>query len=157
MKQIVATKNERYLVIKFNEWKKSVLVEESEMYFKLELLGAESPITFTCEIIDNQKADLVIYMSTEHKEPGEKKHQRMVERMKRFKFAAKKKAAFFGMDDVCYLMMKSSVGCTLKITVQSNKIQALAEPEKLKEFNAAKTKAEIQADEYAAKKKEMYI
>ena len=77
--------------------------------------------------------------------------------MKRFKFSAKKKAKFFGEEDICYIMMESSVGCTLKITASSNRIKALAAPEKIKEFNAAKTKNELTAEENAAKRKEEYI
>ena len=54
-------------------------------------------------------------------------------------------------------MMHSSLGCTLKITAASNKIRALAEPEKVKEFNRALTKQEIMAEENANKKKEIYV
>ena len=39
--------------------------------------------------------------------------------------------------------MHSFVGCTVKITGTSTKIRALAEPEKIKEFNKALTKNEI--------------
>ncbi len=60
--------------------------------------------------------------------------------MKRFKFSAKKKAKYFGDDDICYIMMESAIGCTLKITASSNRIKALAAPEKVKEFNVAMTK-----------------
>ena len=105
MKQIVTAKEDRYIELHFNEWTKVVLVEESETLLKLDLLGAESPVTMTCEIIDNSKADLKVYLSTDHKEPDEKKHQRMVERMRVFKFTAKKKARYFGEDDTCYIMM----------------------------------------------------
>ena len=71
MKQIVTTKHDRYIDIMFYEWKKCVIVEETAMYFKLELLGAESPVTFSCELLDNTKADLRIYLSTDHREPSE--------------------------------------------------------------------------------------
>ena len=54
-------------------------------------------------------------------------------------------------------MMNSSVGCSLRIAPQSNKIRGLAEPEKIKEFNKALTKAELVAEENAAKKKELYV
>mgnify|MGYP000872818242 CR=1 FL=1 len=70
MKQIVTTKEERYIELRFNEWTKCVLVEETDMYLKLDLLGAESPVVFTCEIIDNAKADVKMYLSTVHKEPS---------------------------------------------------------------------------------------
>ena len=105
MKQIVTTKEERYIELKFFEWTKVVVVEETPMYLKLDMLGAESPVKFTCEILDNSKADLKLYLSTDNPEPSEKKCERMVERMKVFKFAAKKKAAFFHDEDICYIMM----------------------------------------------------
>ena len=54
-------------------------------------------------------------------------------------------------------MMHSSMGCSLRIAPQSNKIRGLVEPEKVKEFNKALTKAEITAEENAAKKKEQYV
>ena len=154
MKQVVTTKDERYIELSFFEKTKCVLVEETEMLFKLELLGAESPITFTCELLDNPKADLVMYLSTRHAEPSEKAHQRKVERMKTFKFLAHKKEAFFGADDVCYIMMRSNLGCTLSISSFSNNIRALALPEKIKEFNKALTQTELAAEEIAAKKKD---
>lgn len=58
MRQIVSSKEERYIELKFFEWTKVVLVEESKMYLKLDLQAAASPITFTCEILENSKADL---------------------------------------------------------------------------------------------------
>ena len=140
MKQVVTTKEERYIELRFFEWTKVVLVEETNMYLKLDLLGAESPVTFTCEITDNTKADLTMYLSTQTAEPDETNFERMVKRMRVFKFTARKKAQFFADDAVCYIMMHSSLGCTLKITAASNKIRALAEPEKVKEFNKALTK-----------------
>lgn len=54
-------------------------------------------------------------------------------------------------------MMKSALGCTVKITAASNKIRAMSEPEKVKEFNKALTKNEIAAQEQLAKKKELYV
>ena len=54
-------------------------------------------------------------------------------------------------------MMQSSMGCTLRITATSNKIRALAAPEKVKEFNKALTKADIAAEENNARKKEAEI
>ena len=89
MKQIVTTKEERYIELRFNEFTKVVVVEETAMLLKLDLLGAESPVVFTCEMLDNTDADLRIYLSTEHPEPDEKKCQRSVERMRVFKFGAK--------------------------------------------------------------------
>ena len=89
MKQIVTTKEERYIELRFNEFTKVVVVEETAMLLKLDLLGAESPVVFTCEMLDNTDADLRIYLSTEHPEPAEKKCQRMVDRMRVFKFSAK--------------------------------------------------------------------
>ena len=154
MKQIVTTKEERYIELSFNNFTKVVLVEDTEMHCKLNLLGAESPVTFTCEIMDNQKADLRMFLATDNPEPNEKKCMRAVERMRVFKFFAKKKARYFHEDDICYVMMHSGVGCSLKIKAESNKIRALAEPEKVKEFNKALTKAELQAEENAAKKHE---
>lgn len=65
-----------------------MIVEDAEILIKLDLLGAESPVVFTVEIIDNPKADLKMYLSTECEEPNEKKNQREVDRMKIFKFAA---------------------------------------------------------------------
>lgn len=147
MKQVVTTKEERYIELHFFEWTKVVLVEETNMYLKLDLLGAESPVTFTCEILDNTKADLHMYLSTDTEEPDEKRNQRHVERMRVFKFTARKKAQFFADNAVCYIMMKSALGCTVKITAASNKISAMSEPEKVKEFNKALTKNEIAAQE----------
>ena len=91
MKQIVTTKEERYIELRWHEFTKVVLVEETNILLKLELLGAESPVTFTCEITENAKADLKIYLSTECMEPNEQKCQRSVERMRVFKFHARKK------------------------------------------------------------------
>lgn len=131
----MTTKEERYIDLRFFEWTKVVVVEETSMYLKLDLKGAESPVTFTCEILENAKADLQIYLSTRTREPNEQNNERSVQRMRVFKFTARKKAPFFGDDAVCFMMMQSAVGCTLKITAVSNKIRALAEPEKVKEFN----------------------
>ena len=77
--------------------------------------------------------------------------------MRVFKFHARKKQRFFEEEEICYMTMHSSVGCTLHIAPQSNKIRGLAEPEKIKEFNKALTKAEIAAEETLAKKKEIYV
>lgn len=63
--------------------------------------------------------------------------------MATFKFTAKKKAIFFEEDDICYITMHSVMGCTVRIKPTSNKIRALAEPEKIKEFNKAMTKSEV--------------
>ena len=73
MKQIVTTKDERYIELRWFEWTKVVLVESTDMYLKINLLGAQSPVTFNCMILDNMKADLKLYLSTDHKEPSEKK------------------------------------------------------------------------------------
>jgi len=153
----VSTKEERYIELGFNKFTKVVLVEETEMLLKLDLLGAESPVLFNVEITDNTKADLKMYLSTECNEPNEKNNQKAVDRMKSFKFTANKKAQYFHEDDICYIMMFSVLGCTVKIMPTSNRIRALAEPEKLKEFNKALTKAEMTAGENAVKKKELYI
>ena len=91
MKQIVTTKEERYIELRWHEFTKVVLVEETNILLKLELLGAESPVTFTCEISENAKADLKIYLSTKCMEPNEQNCQRSVERMRVFKFHARKK------------------------------------------------------------------
>jgi len=77
--------------------------------------------------------------------------------MKVFKFTARKKAPHFTDDAVCYIMMRSGVGCTLRITAASSKIRALAEPEKVKEFNKLLTKSEIAANENQNKKKEVHV
>ena len=74
MKQVVTRKDERYIELRFFEWTKVVLVEETDIHLKLDLLGAESPVTFTCEILDNTKADLLIYLSTNTSEPDELNH-----------------------------------------------------------------------------------
>lgn len=153
----MTTKEERYIELQWYQFVKVVVVEDSEMLLKLDLLGAESPVTFNVEILDNTKADLKMYLSTETTEPNEKKNQRAVERMATFKFTAKKKALFFEDDDICYIMMHSIVGCTVRIKATSNKIRALAEPEKIKEFNKAMTKTEMHAVENAAKKKEQHV
>ena len=71
MKHIVTTKKERYIDLKFFEFTKVVLVEDSPTLLKLELLGAESPVTFTCNMTDNPKADLRMFLSTKHPEPNE--------------------------------------------------------------------------------------
>ena len=88
MKKIVANKEERHIEMRFFEWTKVVLVERTETYLKLDLLGAESPLTFTCEILDNTKADLNMYLSTVTLEPDSNNNQKMVERMRVFKFFA---------------------------------------------------------------------
>ena len=98
-----------------------------------------------------------MYLSTECKEPCEKKNQKAVDRMHKFKFHAEKKARYFEIDDICYITMDSTMGCTIRITAGSNKIRALAAPEKVKEFNKAMTNAEIAAEEKNAVKKELYI
>ena len=71
--------------------------------------------------------------------------------MRVFKFHAQKKRQFFGDDDFCYISMQSSMGCTLRMSAASNKICGLVEPEKIKEFNKAATKSELNATEKAAK------
>lgn len=63
--------------------------------------------------------------------------------MRVFKFSAKDKARYFELDDNCYISMYSELGCTLKIVASSTKLRALAAPEKIKEFNKEKTKAEV--------------
>ena len=115
MKQIVTTKQERYVELHWFDFTKVVLVEDTNILLKLELLGAESPVTFTCEILENSKADLKIYLSTECMEPNEKKHQRAVDRMRVFKFHARNKQRYFGDEEVCYMMMQSTMGCTLRV------------------------------------------
>ena len=57
--------------------------------------------------------------------------------MRVFKFHAPKTQRFFAEEDVCYMMMKSSIECTVRIAASSNKIKGLSEPEKIKEFNKA--------------------
>ena len=143
MKHVVTTKKDRYINLKFFEFTNVVLVEDSPTLLKLDLLGAESPVTFRCEITDNPKADLKMFLSTECPEPDDKLNQKVVERMRTFKFHAQNKKRFFENDDICYIMMHSFVGCSLKITGTSTKIRALAEPEKVKKFNEALTKNEI--------------
>ena len=49
------------------------------------------------------------------------------------------------------------MGCTLKIVAASAKLRALQEPEKVKEFNKAMTKSELNAEENAARQKENYV
>ena len=77
--------------------------------------------------------------------------------MRVFKFHAKKKKRYFELDDICYIMMHSLVGCSLNISATSTKIRALAEPEKIKEFNKAQTKGEKAQEENNVKKKEQYV
>lgn len=101
----MTTKEERYIDLRFFEWTKVVVVEETSMYLKLDLKGAESPVTFTCEILENVKADLQIYLSTRTREPNEQNNERSVQRMRVFKFTARKKAPFFDDDAVCFMMM----------------------------------------------------
>lgn len=153
MKHIVTTKKDRYIDLKFFEYTKVVLVEDAHTLLKLDLLGAESPVTFTCEITENQKADLRIYLSTECTEPCEKDCQREVERMRVFKFHAPRKQRYFELNDICYIMMHSIVGCSVRITATSTKIRAFAEPEKVKEFNKALTKNEIAQEENKERRK----
>ena len=71
MKQVVTTKEERYIDLRFFEWTSVVVVEDTNMYLKLDLKGAESPVTFTCEILDNSRADLQIFLSSKTREPDE--------------------------------------------------------------------------------------
>ena len=157
MKHVVTTKKDRYINLKFFEFTNVVLVEDSPTLLKLDLLGAESPVTFRCEITDNPKADLKMFLSTECPEPDDKLNQKVVERMRTFKFHAQNKKRFFENDDICYIMMHSFVGCSLKITGTSTKIRALAEPEKVKKFNEALTKNEIAQEENLARKKELEV
>lgn len=58
MKQIVTTKEEKYIELHFNKFTKVVVLEDTEMLFKLDLLGAESPVTFEVDILENDTADL---------------------------------------------------------------------------------------------------
>ena len=71
---IATTKKQRYIDLKYYESTKVVLVEDAETLLKLELLGAESPVTFTCDITDNMKADLRVLLSTDCPKPNEKDH-----------------------------------------------------------------------------------
>ena len=142
MKQICTTKKERYVELRFDEFTKLVVVEGVQTLFKLNMLGAESPVKFTADILDNDQADLKVYLSTKHPEPNEKFCQRFVERMRVFKLHAKDKKQFFEMDDICYIMMFSKMGCTLQIKAESKLLRAHLEPEKQKVFNEALTDAE---------------
>ena len=73
MKQVVTTKEEKYIELEFFHEKKLVVVEEIETLLKLNMRGAESPCTFYVQITDNSKADLKMYLSTDNPEPTEKK------------------------------------------------------------------------------------
>lgn len=72
MKQIVTTKKEKYIELYYNTFTKVVVLEDTEMLFKLDMLGAESPVTFEVDIIENDNADLQMFLSTENREPSEK-------------------------------------------------------------------------------------
>ena len=107
--------------------------------------------------MDNPNADLKVFISEVHAEPDERNCEKMIDRKTRFKFIAKKNARYFNEDAACYLSVYSYIGCTIKIKPSSAKIRALAEPEKVKEFNRQMTKSEIAAIENAAKKHEQYV
>ena len=77
--------------------------------------------------------------------------------MRVFKFYARKNAKFFAKDATCYIMMHSDLGCVMKITGSSNKVQNLSVPEKFKTFNRSLTKAEIAAEENEVRRKELYV
>ena len=157
MKQICTTKKERYVELKFDEFTKIVVVEGVETLFKLNMLGAESPVKFTADILDNDQADLKMYLSTKHSEPNEKKCQRFVERMRVFKLNAEDKKQFFEMDDICYIMMYSKLGCTLQVKAESKLLRATLEPEKQKVFNEALTEAEKNAQILEEKKHQQHV
>ena len=61
---------------------------ECDVLTMMPLRGIASPIKFTVQIVDNSKADLMMYLSTTHKEPNEKNCQKIVDRMKCFIFQA---------------------------------------------------------------------
>ena len=71
MKRIVSTKEEKYIDLKWSAFTKVIMVEETTILLRLSLLGAESPVTFNCDILENPKADLKIYLSTVCMEPNE--------------------------------------------------------------------------------------
>ena len=63
--------------------------------------------------------------------------------MHTFKFGAKGKSRFFGEDECCYVMIYSSMGCTIKMKPTATQLKSMQEPEKKKEFNVGMTKSEM--------------
>ena len=96
---------------------------------KVVLQGCESPIFFqlkttpidkvclTSKVEEYSRADLVIYLSTEVREPSSGHCQRMVDRHVKFRFDAPANAGFFDDDAVLYMTLESTAGCeaTLKV------------------------------------------
>ena len=54
-------------------------------------------------------------------------------------------------------MMHSKLGCTLRITASSNKVQNSNEPEKVKSFNKFLSKADIAAEEYEQRQQDLHV
>ena len=116
MKFVVASADDRYTNLSFDGHRRFVINPGNPVLCRLKLNGCETPVTFDCQILDIKHADLKIYLSTEHREPDEKNNMRKVERLKVFKFHSEKKNKF-GEDDVLYMSMVSSVGCTISLRV----------------------------------------
>lgn len=115
MRLIVASAQERYIKVNLTEKAQILCAQESDVLAQMPLRGIASPLKFTVQIIDNAKADLMMYLSTTHKEPDEKNCQKVVDRMKSFIFSAPQKLSTFKDTDVLYVRLRSTLGCTIEL------------------------------------------
>jgi len=70
------------------------------------------------------KPDLMVYLSTEAREPSYENNMKMADRLKKFKFFAPNKAQFFEEDANLYLSLESVKGCELQVKVISCQMAA---------------------------------
>ena len=115
MRQIVMSREEKYIELTFNFDTPVIVPEKTDVLCKLALLGYKSPISLHCNITENKKADLTMYMSTQVKEPKISNCMRVVERLKLFYFSAKNKEKYFDANDYLYITVKSLAGCCITI------------------------------------------
>ena len=86
--------NERYTMLSFDYAPKKLdIVPEMPRLCQIILNGCDSPITFQVQIVgnfggDSLKPDLVIYLSTEAKEPSISDNMKAAGRLRKFKFFA---------------------------------------------------------------------
>ena len=83
----------------------------------------ESPITFNIKVIadplEKSKADLVLMLSLDVKEPSRVDCDKVAERLSRFRFAAPFGAVYFDDSKVLYVCIESFKGCEIEISISS--------------------------------------
>ena len=84
--------NERYTVLAIDAPAKQLdIIPDMPRLCKIALNGCESPLTFVVEMLEQLaegqgKPDLVIYLSTEEREPSSERNMKVADRKRKFKF-----------------------------------------------------------------------